>query len=44
MRNDERSNIPAEQPRGQASLDEYSRGAENDCARALEKLKEYFMN
>ena len=38
MGNEERSrklNIPAEQPRGRKSLDEYGRGAESDCARAM---------
>ena len=38
MGNEERSrklNIPAEQLRGRKSLDEYGRGAESDCARAM---------
>jgi hypothetical protein len=38
MGNEERSrklNIPAEQLRGRKSLDEYGRGAEADCARAM---------
>ena len=39
MRNDERSNIPAEQPRGRTSLDEYGRGAESDCARAMAEIE-----
>ena len=39
MRNDERSNIPAEQPHGRTSLDEYSRGAESDCARAMAEIE-----
>ena len=39
MRNGERSNIPAEQPRGQTSLDEYGRGAESDCARAIAQVE-----
>ena len=39
MRNDERSNIPAEQPRGRTSLDEYGRGAESDCARAIAEVE-----
>jgi hypothetical protein len=39
MRYDERSNIPAEQPRGQMSLDEYGRGAESDCARAMAEIE-----
>src|SRR5262249_43961737 len=39
MRNDERSNIPAEQPRGRMSLDEYGRGAESDCARAMAEIE-----
>jgi hypothetical protein len=32
-------NIPAEQPRGQTSLDEYGRGAESDCARAMAEIE-----
>ena len=32
-------NIPAEQPRGQTSLDEYGRGAEADCARAMAEIE-----
>jgi len=32
-------NIPAEQPRGQTSLDEYGRGAESDCARAIAQVE-----
>ena len=39
MRNDKRSNIPAEQPRGRTSLDEYGRGAESDCARAMAEIE-----
>src|SRR5262252_7517209 len=39
MRNDERSNIPAEKPRGRMSLDEYGRGAESDCARAMAEIE-----
>ena len=39
MRNDDRSNIPAEQPRGRTSLDEYGRGAESDCARAMAEIE-----
>ena len=39
MRNDERSNIPAEQPRRRTSLDEYGRGAEADCARAMAEIE-----
>ena len=42
MGNDERSkntNIPAEQPRGRTSLDEYGRGAESDCARAMAEIE-----
>ena len=39
MRNDERSNIPAEQPRGRTSLDEHGRGAESDCARAIAEIE-----
>jgi len=39
VRNDERSNIPAEQPRGRTSLDEYGRGAESDCARAMAEIE-----
>jgi hypothetical protein len=41
MGNDERSrntNIPPEQPRGRTSLDEYGRGAESDCARAMAEI------
>ena len=32
-------NIPAEQPRRQTSLDEYGRGAESDCARAMAEIE-----
>jgi hypothetical protein len=32
-------NIPAEQPRGRTSLDEYGRGAESDCARAIAEIE-----
>jgi len=32
-------NVPAEQPRGQTSLDEYGRGAESDCARAMAEIE-----
>src|SRR5262249_1826547 len=32
-------NIPAEQPRGRTSLDEYGRGAESDCARAMAEIE-----
>src|SRR5262245_23894152 len=32
-------NIQAEQPRGQTSLDEYGRGAESDCARAMAEIE-----
>ena len=32
-------NIPAEQPRGQTSLDEYGRDAESDCARAMAEVE-----
>ena len=32
-------NIPAGQPRGQTSLDEYGRGAESDCARAMAEIE-----
>src|SRR5260370_21964410 len=39
MRNDERANIPAEQPGGGTSLDEYGRGAESDCARAMAEIE-----
>jgi hypothetical protein len=42
MGNDERSkntNIPPEQPRGRTSLDEYGRGAESDCARAMAEIE-----
>jgi hypothetical protein len=39
MRNDARSNIPAEQPRERTSLDEYGRGAESDCARAMVEIE-----
>jgi len=39
MRNGERSNIPAEQPNRRTSLDEYSRGAESDCARAMAEIE-----
>src|SRR5215813_10146488 len=39
MRNDDRLNIPAEQPRGRTSLDEYGRGAESDCARAMAEIE-----
>jgi len=39
MRNDDRSNIPAEQPRGRTSHDEYGRGAESDCARAMAEIE-----
>src|SRR5260221_8081506 len=39
MRNDERSNIPEEQQRGRTSLDEYGRGAESDCARAMAEIE-----
>jgi len=39
MRNDERSNIPAEQARGRTSLNEYGRGAESDCARAMAEIE-----
>src|SRR5262249_40134921 len=35
----ENMNIPAEQPRGQTSLDEYGRGAESDCARAMAEIE-----
>ena len=38
MRNDERSDIPAEQPRGRTSLDD-GRGAESDCARAMAEIE-----
>jgi hypothetical protein len=31
--------IPAEQPRGQTSLDEYGRDAESDCARAMAEVE-----
>ena len=30
---------PAEQPRGWTSLDEYGRGAESDCARAMAEIE-----
>ena len=30
---------PAEQPRGRTSLDEYGRGAESDCARAMAEIE-----
>src|SRR6266478_9212351 len=39
MRNEERSNIPAGQPRGRTSLDKYGRGAESDCARAMAEIE-----
>src|SRR5260370_28597540 len=39
MRNDERSNIPADQPHRRTSLDEYGRGAESDCARAMAEIE-----
>jgi hypothetical protein len=39
MRNDDRLNIPAEQPRGRTSLDEFGRGAESDCARAMAEIE-----
>jgi hypothetical protein len=39
MRNDDRLNIPAKQPRGRTSLDEYGRGAESDCARAIAEIE-----
>src|SRR5260370_13559981 len=39
MRKDERSNIPEEQRRGRTSLDEYGRGAESDCARAMAEIE-----
>ena len=39
MRNDDRSNIPADQPRRPTSLDEYGRGAESDCARAMAEIE-----
>ena len=42
MGNDEKSrntNIPPEQPRGRTSLDEYGRGAESDCARAMAEIE-----
>ncbi len=32
-------NIPAEQPRGQTSLDEGGRDAESDCARAMAEVE-----
>jgi hypothetical protein len=32
-------NIPAEQPRGQTSLDECGRDAESDCARAMAEVE-----
>jgi hypothetical protein len=32
-------NIPAEQPRGQTSLDESGRAAESDCARAMAEIE-----
>jgi hypothetical protein len=32
-------NVPAEQPRGQTTLDEYGRGAESDCARAMAEVE-----
>src|SRR5262249_50978394 len=35
----ENMNIPAEQPRGQTSVDEYGRGAESDCARAMAEIE-----
>jgi hypothetical protein len=35
----ENMNIPAEQPRGQTSLDKYGRGAESDCARAMAEIE-----
>ena len=36
----ENMNIPpAEQPRGRTSLDEYGRGAESDCARAMAEIE-----
>jgi hypothetical protein len=38
MRNEERSNIPAEQPRGRTSLDEYGRGAMAEIERVLHEL------
>src|SRR5262245_31699874 len=42
MGNDERSenmNIPAEEPRGRKRVDEYGRGAESDCARAMAEVE-----
>src|SRR5215813_8805963 len=33
-------NTPAEQPRGQTSLDEYGQAAESDCARAMAEIEE----
>ena len=39
MRNDERSNVPADQPHRRTSLDEYGRGAESDCARAMAEIE-----
>src|SRR5262249_2594831 len=32
-------NIPAEQARGRTGLDEYGRGAESDCARAMAEIE-----
>jgi hypothetical protein len=32
-------NIPAEQPRRQTGLDEYGRGADSDCARAMAEVE-----
>ena len=42
MGNDERSgnmNIPPEEPRGRKRVDEYGRGAESDCARAMAEVE-----
>src|SRR5262249_21534869 len=39
MRDHERSNIPADQPHRRTSLDEYGRGAESDCARAMAEIE-----
>ena len=35
----ENMNIPAEQARGRTGLDEYGRGAESDCARAMAEIE-----
>src|SRR5262245_19230683 len=35
----ENMNIPAEQPRGRTSPDEYGRDAESDCARAMAEIE-----